>query len=718
MTDDSSIPPPEASSEPTVLDLYKSVTKDWHSFRSFVRSLWDARRGDHFDHLLAEESQAAAGQAGATAPADVSAASSAVTRLPWRPLLALGLALYAQVLLEPPGRITGLALPLYLFAAALVLWAYVRGEWRLPALPPHQVTADPLTARLIPLFASVILALLAFWDFDGDRFTLTNVTLWTLSIGLLVFGLWLPASAAAPRAPDPPRLVLYSALLLGAFGLAMFFRLNHLQAIPAEPFSDHAEKILDIYDITQGKTAIFFPRNTGREALQIYWTWLVARVFGTGLSFLSLKLGTALLGLLTLPYVFLLGRELGGARLGFLAVCLFGIGYWPNLISRMGLRFPLYPLFVAPTLFHLMRGLRTRARNDFIWCGLFLGLGLHGYSPFRIVPLLVVAAFGIFLLHRHARGSRQQSLWWLTIIVVVSLYIFLPLLRYALEHPTAFSYRALSRLAGVEAPLPGPPLQILLANLGNALLMFNWDNGEIWVHSVPHRPAFDVVTAALFVVGLLLLVLRYTRGRDWRDLLLLLSIPALLMPSILSLAFPGENPALNRAAGAVVPAILLSALALEALVTSLGSGRLRTLFASGLTLVLLAASALQNYDLVFRQFDRNFRRGAWNSSEMGQVISAFRDEYGQTDTVWIVPYPHWVDTRLPGIWAGIPNRDFALWPDGFEDTRALAGPKLIIFWPEDTETMQALQQLYPRGELTRYQSRMPSKDFMEFFVAK
>jgi hypothetical protein len=35
-------------------------------------------------------------------------------------------------------------------------------------------------------------------------------------------------------------------------------------------------------------------------------------VFGTGLSFLSLKLGTAILGFLTLPFIYLLGKEIGG----------------------------------------------------------------------------------------------------------------------------------------------------------------------------------------------------------------------------------------------------------------------------------------------------------------------------------------------------------------------------------------------------------------------
>ena len=132
--------------------------------------------------------------------------------------------------------------------------------------------------------------------------------------------------------------------------------------------------------------------------------------------------------------------------------------------------------------------------------------------------------------------------------------------------------------------------------------MFNWDDGEIWVHSVTHRPALDLVTAALFVLGLILLVFRYIRQRDWRDLLLLVSIPVFIMPSVLSLAFPGENPALNRAGGASVTAILVSALALDGFVSAFGVEKKRQFIAYGLTGLLLAASAYSNYDLVFHQF--------------------------------------------------------------------------------------------------------------------
>jgi hypothetical protein len=145
---------------------------------------------------------------------------------------------------------------------------------------------------------------------------------------------------------------------------------------------------------------------------------------------------------------------------------------------------------------------------------------------------------------------------------------------------------------------------------------------------------------------------------------------------------------------------------------------MHTWLAWGLTGILLAGSAYQNYDLVFRQFDEQYRGGAWNTSEMGAVISDFRDAYGQTDTAWIVPFPYWVDTRLPGVWAGIPNRDFAVFPENLSGTLTAPYPKLFIFWPEDLATEQALRELYPNGVLSRYASANPTRDFMMYLVEK
>ena len=238
--------------------------------------------------------------------------------------------------------------------------------------------------------------------------------------------------------------------------------------------------------------------------------------------------------------------------------------------------------------------------------------------------------------------------------------------------------------------------------------MFNWDDGQIWVHAVTYRPALDVVSGALFIIGIFLLLVRYLRQHHWLDLFLLLSVPLLQLPSILSLAFPSENPALNRAAGAIVPVFLIVAIALDGLLTGIATriNRRPAIVLNGVVLIVLAGTALfQNYDLVFRQYATQFDIGTWNSSEMGAVIKQFGQTFGTTDTVWIVPYPYWVDTRLPGVWAGIPNRDFALWPQDFASTQSMEGSKLIMLNTADLEDVGTLQHLYPQGVLSTFPFR-------------
>jgi len=711
MTDNLQPQAPTPQQEPSVLDYLKSLFRfgsgEWIQLPDFVDE---------------EQQLAVSGQplVSSDQPATFKP-SNIQTPFPWRSVLALLLALLGQKLFEPPPTTIPLGVAFYIMALSMLGWAIYRGEWTLAPLAETSDATDPLTYRRLALFISLPLALWAFTLFDDNLFTKTNLFIWLVAVILFVAAFWVNQQR---RSSGITKIISsWTLLLIAATALVFFFRFTQTASVPPEPFSDQAEKIFDVYDVSQGQTHIFFPRNTGREAIQMYWTLLVAKVFGTGLSYLSLKLGTAILGFLTLPFIYLLSKEIGGPRVALFAFILAGIGYWPNVISRIGLRFPLYPLFVAPTLLFLIRGLRTRNRNDFLLAGLFLGLGLHGYSPMRIVPFVVIVAFVLYWLHSQSKGARKDLPVWLVMLGLVALMVFLPLLRYWVDHPAEFGFRAFSRLSGTEQALPGPAIEIFASNVWKALKMFNFDDGEIWVHSVPHRPVLDIVTGVLFVFGVLLVLIRYLRNRHWLDLFLLVSIPLLQLPSTLSLAFPGENPALNRAGSAYIPAFVLSALALDGLLTSFGRGKLRSVLVWGIAGLLLFVSVSQNYDLVFNQFYNSFRQGSWNTSDMGRVIKEFEQTYGRTDTVWVVPFPHWVDTRLPAVWAGIPNRDMAMWPENLASTVELIGPKLFMVKANvedpnanDQAALDVLQELYPNGQLRMFDSDVPGHDFWIFFV--
>ncbi len=649
--------------------------------------------------------------------------------LGWRTLLAFILAVIGQSFLEPPRQQVSVALIFYGLALAALIFGLFSKEWLLPEYAEQPSAPMAVNVNRNPLLLSIPLLLLAFIFFSGNRFTSLNLSLWLAGTAALVAAFYLPSRTRVSlkdrirsfiRFPQViMRITPWSVLVLLAIGLVVLFRFYRLSEVPGEMFSDHAEKLMDVADVLQGQTAIFFPRNTGREAIQMYLTALIAIMAGTKLSFMSLKIGTALAGVLTLPFIYLLGKEIGGKRVALLAFVLAGVAYWANVIARIGLRFPLYPLFAAPTLYFLVKGLKYRTRNDLIWAGIFLGLGLHGYSPARLVPLVVVSAVLIYLLHRQSDGNRRQTVIGLVLLAVMSLAVFLPLLRYALSDPEMFAYRALTRLGETETAYPAPVWIVFLNNLWKSLVMFFYKNGNIWVHSIPNRPALDVTSAALFFLGSVLVIFRYIRQRHWLDLFLLLSIPLLMMPSILSLAFPEENPSLNRSGGAIIPVFIIAAVGLDAVIRAVerryptGYRRIIPIVFAAILLFFICSA---NYDLVFRQFDRQFMAGAWNTSQIGAVIRGFSESQGNPDTAYVVPYPHWVDTRLVGINAGYPLKDYALWPDQFETTLSEKRAKLFVINPRDEDAVHKLQELYPNGWLYFYDVELEGKDFLLYFV--
>lgn len=635
-------------------------------------------------------------------------------RSKWSILLMMGSALSAQLFLEPAFRNETFAIILY----GICLYFCWKRLCIQAAKDEYQRNHSQWPVLKIKIFffsLSIIFLLWAFIEFKKGIFDKTNVILW--GAGILFFLLSILEKKSAYQKENNPKIIDWPMVGLGVlvFVLALFFRLYQLDTIPLEMFSDHAEKLLDVQDVLDGNYPVFFVRNTGREAIQFYLSAFIIKVFNTGINFFSLKLEMAIVGLLTLPFIFFLGRQLGGNWVGIIAAILAGVGYWPNVISRVGLRYALYPMFTAASIFFLIKGLQEKQRNDLVAAGLLVGVGLHGYSPFRIVPILVLLIFLLYTLDRNNHKFYSANFFNFTIIAFSAIVISIPLIRFALESPGIFSYRAITRLTGVEQAISDPMWIIFTKNLLKALIMFFYNNGVIWVHSIPNRPALDVVTAAFYFFGTIFLIFRLIRLRKWEDAALLISIPVLMMPSILSLAFPEENPSLNRTGGAYPIVFIISAIGFHAVIQNvlenISSKTYKTAVIS-FSLVLIGISAYQNYDLVFNQYAHQYAMNAWNTSEIGNVISGYWDKGYSPENTIVVPYPHWVDTRLVGICAGKPRTDFALWTEDFDELELKQGSKLIILKPEDNESINTLRDMYPGIKISRYYSRIPGKDFL------
>ncbi|MCH8093334.1 MAG: glycosyltransferase family 39 protein [Chloroflexi bacterium] len=641
---------------------------------------------------------------------------------------ALLLAFVAQIGLASHNRV-GLFVGFYLGAALLVGWAVWAGDFGARVSSPTRRKSAVAAYDRNFLLAGVGLAVLAYLTSGDNTFRLTTLVFWIGSILITGRGLWLgelPGSkipARMRRFLAKPQLRLrldgWSLLVLAVFGVAAYFRFSRLAEVPLAMWSDHAEKYLDIIDIINGQTSIFFVRNAGREPMQFYATVAAIKWFGASFSFLTLKFITALAGLFTLPFMYLFGKEVGGRWTGLAAMALLGIAFWPNVISRVGLRFSFFPLLLAPALYYMVRGFKNRRQNDFVLTGIFVGLGVYGYTAARITPMVIGLALTLYLVHRVSRGHRIQSLSWIGIAALLAVVVAVPFLRVAYDLQDDVWFRTLTRVSDAERPLAGAPLELFMTNMWSALRMFAWDFGQIWILSLPGRPALDWVIGALFHFGLVLTAIRYLRSRDWVDLFLILSIPILLLPTVLSLAFPGENPHPSRAGGAIIPVFAIAGIALAS-IWRWSQGRfgapLGRRIGVGLVGGMFMVSAVTNYDMVIREYGSLQRQSTWNTGQAAEVVESFTTSIGAFEDVFMIAYPHWMDSRLVALLAGQPGADIVLWPDQIDSLTEVNTPQLFMLHPADANNLDRLRAKYPGGFTNRHVAEVDGRDFVTYLV--
>ncbi len=653
-------------------------------------------------------------------------------------LFALGAMLFAALGQFLLSNLKAATPALIFFLAALVLWLFVLATaGRLAPTPrPLQVLrAIPARAISRSLVAAIVaLALLTFLAMGDNEFNNDNVLLWALSIALFFYTFWEPEKSLGEWRHNYQLLITnlrtlhekqftipFRALLfLATLALGAFFYFYRLDQTPAEMTGDHAEKLMDVYDIVVGGLRpIFFLRNTGREPFQFYAIAAYIGLTGSPINYLTLKTIAALLGLLVVVWTFLLARELFDETVALIAAALVAVSHWGVIIARVGLRFSLAPFFTAPTLFFLFRALKHKRRNDFLLLGFFLGVGLMGYSTFRIVPLLVAFYF-VFWLVVEGNVSRAESKAYITnaaLAVGVSVVVLMPLLRFMTEHSDNFWYRAFTRLDTSTAN----PLPVFADNVKTVLLSFNVYGDNAWPNGITHSPAIDFIMGGLFVLGVATALYRALKHREQMYAHLLICIVILLMPSALSIAFPIENPGFARMGGAIPLVFIVIALPLAFLARSIiGAGasvraRVAAVVLMGVFVLILARV---NYQRYFVDYDAQFRASARNEREVAGVVRAFASSIGDLEHAWIMLYPHWIDTRNVAIHLGAFDwLDHTIQSPGDLEPHVRDGAnKLYILNVNDAENLQKLQDLFPNGQLRIYKSRLSNHDFNLWYV--
>ena len=610
----------------------------------------------------------------------------------WLGLAALGALIAASLGLERHRT------PLWVMAAlwaGLLLWVVLasasEGRKELPPLDPE--AGRPRRGALLAALAA---AGLSFWRMPTDEFRLLPTLLWFAAIALWVAA-WRPAGPSPPQAARAPWSRAEAIGLTVVLAVAVFFCFWRLQSVPPNPVSDHCEEMLDMLDLLHGRHAIYFLRNLGREPLHFYWS--CAFVFaGLPLHFLTLKVGTAVLGVAGVLALYFLGREFGGPVLGLSVAALAAWGKWNFSLARQGLDYTHAILPTTILLWALSRWQRRGDRGSLLAAGAAAGAGLFGYTSFRVAPLLVPLAFAFALTDRRRSGRRWRVVGQGLLVTATAVIVALPLLKFIFLSPNRafFWARSATRATGAERALGAAPIKIFAGNLWNMAKAFHWQGSSTWTVMLENDPFVDIVTGGLLLAGCALVLVLIARGA-WRWVWLPPALVLLTLPSTLSLAYPNENPSLNRAGPAVPVVFLIAGAALAWLARGFrrAAGPTRAVGLAALA-ALSAWSATSNYRRYFIDFSDSYQHLIEHSMEMAQAL---RDEHARGipyANMYLLGVDYWVDGRNIAFQIDDPAwADDHLMPQGKLPERLTARPLVFLYKPEDVARLHRLRGMYP-----------------------
>jgi 4-amino-4-deoxy-L-arabinose transferase-like glycosyltransferase len=355
--------------------------------------------------------------------------------------------------------------------------------------------------------------------------------------------------------------------------VAVLFRFTALSHIPPGVFSDEALNGNEgIHAWRSGDLKVFYPTNNGREGLWINLIGISESIFGT--NPFGLRVPSAIVGSLTVFFLYLLAAELESVRTGLLSAWFLATGFWHVAFSRMALRAIAVPLLLTASLYLLLRSMRA-ATTKFhgssvllaISGGFLYGLGFHTYIAYRFTP---VVAFALFWpeLGRHRNLAQPIGPWLraFTLWVGAAVATALPMGLYFLRHPADFFARAEQVWIFAE---PNP-----LMAFGKGLLptaaMFNLKGDCAWLYNLGCWPQLLPPVGLLFVLGVGLSLRRACHEgilarTEW---LLLVWFLVMLLPTLLT-----GGPSALRSVGVLPPVFILVGIGAEFLLQKLAARR-------------------------------------------------------------------------------------------------------------------------------------------------
>ena len=464
------------------------------------------------------------------------------------------------------------------------------------------------------------------------------------------------ASTADSAKAERLRLSLVSGGIVCALVVAvLILRFHRLNEIPQGLPNDAGLDGVLALQVLQGKHAVFFPVDQGREASAIYATALSTALLGRNL--LAMHLPTALGSAGMVFVVFWLGRLLfgrdeSGRATPWRGLLIAGVGAGllaaslsQTVIGRSAYNKVTHmPLLLSLCLALLWRGWQERSLWRIALAGVCAGLLPYTYIPARFTPFLFLF-FGLSFLLPFRSVTRERmrvELPWVGIFLGVAGLVAAPTLVYFALHPEHFFLRS-SQLSIFQ---PGQSLVDSLAaflfNVWAHLLAFGFRGDPNWRHNFSGQPMLNPWQAYFFWFGVGMAAWRWQRPA-YRLLLLWLGV--LLLPAMLA---TDPAPHFLRMTGAVPAIYLLVAVGVWDAFQFLRERFFREKATKAAIAVgavvggLILVQDVSAYHTYFQKWAAAPEVNEYHDTEWTELARTLNAQPSDTDMIYLVPGSQWI----------------------------------------------------------------------------
>ncbi len=495
-----------------------------------------------------------------------------------------------------------------------------------------------------------------------------------------------------------------------------------------------------VFDLDDYRSAFVLHSGHGISTAPIWSMVFLWHLFPNANGFLIQRLVTTLVDLLGMFILYMLGKELGGRRIGVFAVGLAAVSK-PLIIKSLGnIQSVEMPMVEALVLWLLLRAIRKPTLVNFVFWGLSVSLGVYVYSVFRPFVLFFFIAGAVLIWFEHPeerKFDKSIGIWigstffffityllymnglfvvdnwlsriidvsgsWLPCMVMALLLMYLSVNRLKMKklsaHPSWMGWTAAAWICiFLTFPVFSEPFlrdQLLETNSVGAhgfnVIFDPFQTLRDLVLSMQDSAAYNIPGDSFFsyleiVVGVL--------GIAWviaRPNLINLFLLASFLAGIAPYLFAAKPTHSLKLMNCLPPLLLMSGLALDQVWGFFSKSSFRRMIQIGLGILFLAFWAWSGQKV----FDRIYRQ--WSIQWVGYDTLDFleaRKAQQKGDRVFVAGYhsdsssPYVLFERNP-VYTLHPSNTLYMGPH--DPPQNLE----IILWPTDLEMKKKIQSIFP-----------------------